>query len=151
MPRSKRALAIAAALGFAGVAFARPAPEPQEDSQKAGSANGSYLLGDWRITVGGGPVHTFVADLDDGGDVSITRLGGDVSIEGQPEPEPGKAPEVFFEQVSRGYFDTLGLRLIAGRPFETTDAFGKTPVVIINETMARRFWPNQSALGKRIY
>jgi hypothetical protein len=75
---------------------------------------------------------------------------GDVSIEGQPEPEPGKAPEVFFEQVSRGYFETLGLRLIAGRTFDSTDAFGRTPVVIINDTMARRFWPNQSALGKRI-
>ena len=75
---------------------------------------------------------------------------GDVSIEGQPEPEPGKAPEVFFEQVSRGYFETFGLRLIAGRTFDSTDAFGRTPVVIINDTMARRFWPNQSALGKRI-
>jgi len=75
---------------------------------------------------------------------------GDASIEGQPDPEPGKAPEVFFEQVSRGYFETLGLRLIAGRTFDATDVFGKTPVVIINDTMARRFWPNESALGKRI-
>ena len=75
---------------------------------------------------------------------------GDVRIEGQPEPEPGKAPEVFFEQVSRGYFETLGLRLIAGRTFESTDVFGKTPVVVINDTMARRLWPNESALGKRI-
>jgi len=75
---------------------------------------------------------------------------GSVFIEGQPEPEPGKAPEVFFEQVSRGYFETLGLRLISGRTFESTDTAGKTEVVIVNDTMARRFWPNESPLGKRI-
>jgi predicted permease len=74
---------------------------------------------------------------------------GGVFIEGQPEPEPGKLPEVSFEQVSAGYFDTLGLRLISGRTFQSTDVFGTTDVVIINDTMARRFWPNESPLGKR--
>ena len=54
---------------------------------------------------------------------------GGVRIEGQPEPEPGKWPEVFFEQVSRGYFDTLGLRLISGRTFDSTDISGNTEVV----------------------
>jgi putative ABC transport system permease protein len=75
---------------------------------------------------------------------------GGVFIEGQPDPEPGKFPEVFFEQVSRGYFDTLGFRLISGRTFEPTDVAGNTEVVVINDTMARRFWPNQNPLGKRI-
>ncbi len=75
---------------------------------------------------------------------------GGVFIEGQPEPEPGKLPEVFFEQVSSGYFETLGLRLIAGRAFEPTDFLGSTEVVIINDTMARRFWANENPLGKRI-
>lgn len=76
---------------------------------------------------------------------------GGVFIEGQPEPEPGKLPAVTFEAVSSGYFDTLGLRLIAGRTFEATDVPGSTEVVIINDTMARRFWPNESALGKRFH
>jgi predicted permease len=75
---------------------------------------------------------------------------GGVFIEGQPDPEPGKLPEVSFEAVSSGYFDTLGLRLIAGRTFEPTDVLGNTEVVIVNDTMARRFWPNESPLGKRI-
>jgi predicted permease len=75
---------------------------------------------------------------------------GGVFIEGQPEPEQGKLPEVFFDQVSHGYFETLGLRLIAGRTFESTDVFGNTDVVIINDTMARRFWPNENPIGKRI-
>ena len=75
---------------------------------------------------------------------------GNVFIEGRPEPEPGKEPEAFFEQVSLGYFDTLGVRLIAGRLFTSTDAFDRPQVVIINETMARQFWPNESPLGKRL-
>jgi predicted permease len=75
---------------------------------------------------------------------------GPVSIEGRPAPEPGKAPQVYFEQVSGGYFETLGLRLVLGRTFESTDIFGKTEVVIINETMARQLWPDESPLGKRI-
>jgi predicted permease len=75
---------------------------------------------------------------------------GGVFIEGQPEPEPGNLPEVSFEQVSSGYFDTLGLRLMSGRTFQSTDVFGTTDVVMINDTMARRFWPNESPLGKRI-
>jgi predicted permease len=75
---------------------------------------------------------------------------GGVRIEGQPEPEQGKWPEVFFEQVSRGYFETIGLRLISGRAFNATDIAGNTEVVIINDTMAHRFWPNENPLGKRI-
>jgi putative ABC transport system permease protein len=80
---------------------------------------------------------------------SFNSSGG-VFIEGQPEPEPGKLPEVSFEAVSSGYFDTLGLRLIAGRTFEPTDVLGSTEVVIINDTMARRFWANENPLGKRV-
>jgi len=75
---------------------------------------------------------------------------GDVFVEGRPEPEPGKAPEAFFEQVSLGYFDTLGVRLIAGRLFTSNDTFDRPQVAIINQTMARQFWPNESPLGKRI-
>ena len=75
---------------------------------------------------------------------------GGVFIEGQPEPEQGKLPEVFFEQVNSGYFETLGLRLISGRTFDSTDVRGGTEVVIINDGMARRFWPGENPLGKRI-
>ena len=75
---------------------------------------------------------------------------GPVIIEGQPEPEAGKLPEVFSEAVSAGYFDTLGVRLLEGRSFSNTDAPEHPQVTIINESMAKRFWPNQSAIGKRI-
>ena len=75
---------------------------------------------------------------------------GNVSIEGRPEPEPGKAPEVYFDHVSLGYFDTLDVRLVSGRTFTDADVYGRPLVVIVNETLARQFWPNENPLGKRI-
>jgi putative ABC transport system permease protein len=74
---------------------------------------------------------------------------GPVIIENQPEPPPGHYPEVFFEPVSLGYFDTFGIRLRAGRSFNASDRLDGPRVVIVNETMARRFWPNDSPIGKR--
>jgi len=75
---------------------------------------------------------------------------GDFVVEGQPEPAPGQYPEVFREPVSLGYFDTLGIRLIAGRTFNSADTTDRARVVIINEAMARRFWPGENPIGKRI-
>src|SRR5262249_34776846 len=46
---------------------------------------------------------------------------GGVLIEGQPEPAPGQYPEVFGEPVSLRYFDTLGIRLLSGRTFNSAD------------------------------
>ena len=71
-------------------------------------------------------------------------------IEGQPEPPPDKYPEMFFETVSGDYFDTLGARLQQGRTFNASDTADHTAVVIINETTARTFWPNENPIGKRI-
>jgi hypothetical protein len=48
------------------------------------------------------------------------------------------------------YFDTLGVALRRGRFFNSADRFGQTKVTIINETMARRLWPNEDPIGKRI-
>ncbi len=75
---------------------------------------------------------------------------GSFKIEGQPEPQPGQWPEIYFEPVSTKYFETFGIRLIEGRVFTPADTADRPNIVIINETTARRFWPNQSAVGKRI-
>jgi putative ABC transport system permease protein len=71
-------------------------------------------------------------------------------IEGRPEPPPDKYPEMFFEAVSNDYFATLGARLQQGRAFNAADTDDHPKVVIINETAARSFWPNESPIGKRI-
>jgi putative ABC transport system permease protein len=75
---------------------------------------------------------------------------GSIVIEGQPEPAAGHYPEMFFEPVSLGYFNTMGIRLLSGRQFNAGDTADRPAVIIINETMARRFWPNENPIGKRV-
>ena len=71
-------------------------------------------------------------------------------VEGRPEPPPDKYPEMFFEPASSDYFATVGARLQQGRTFNSSDTADHPAVVIINETTARTFWPNESPIGKRI-
>jgi len=70
-------------------------------------------------------------------------------IEGQPVPATGARPIAEFRTVSLGYFSSLGVPLRAGRRFNEDD-FKQQNSTIINETMAKRFWPQDDALGKRI-
>ncbi len=55
-----------------------------------------------------------------------------------------------FKIVTPGYFRTLGLHLVAGRVFDDRDGAGALPVVVVNESFARRYSPGESAVGKRI-
>lgn len=71
-------------------------------------------------------------------------------VEGRPEPPPEKMPEIFVEPVSSDYFQTLGAHLLQGRTFNDSDVADHPRVVIINETTARAFWPNESPIGKRV-
>ena len=71
-------------------------------------------------------------------------------VEGRPEPPKDKLPEMFYEPASSDYFATLGARLQQGRTFNDTDTEDHPKVVIINETTARTFWPNENPIGKRI-
>jgi len=52
--------------------------------------------------------------------------------------------------VSPGYFGTMKIRILRGRAFTEAGRYGSPPVAIVNETMARRFWPNGDAIGKKI-
>jgi putative ABC transport system permease protein len=71
-------------------------------------------------------------------------------VEGLPEPPPDKYWEMFYEPVSSDYFETVGARLKQGRTFNQADTSDHPNVVIINETAARTFWPNESPIGRRI-
>jgi len=65
-------------------------------------------------------------------------------------PQTGHEPQVMFNTAMPNYFETIGIPLIKGRVFGEQDQ-AKTPAVfIINQTMARRFWPNEDPLGKQI-
>jgi predicted permease len=66
-----------------------------------------------------------------------------------PDPN-GTRPLVGVTWVSPGYFETLGVRLVQGREFTERDRQGQPKVVVINETAARRLWPGENPIGKRI-
>jgi putative ABC transport system permease protein len=66
-------------------------------------------------------------------------------VEGREEPVLA-----YNERVSPQYFDTLGIPLRRGRLFTADDRAGRTPVMVINETMARTLFPNDDPIGKRI-
>ena len=72
------------------------------------------------------------------------------SIEGHPPAQPGPLPQADRRQISPGYFKTMGIPLIRGRSFTNGDTRESRGVVIINQTMARRFWPNEDPVGKRL-
>jgi putative ABC transport system permease protein len=80
--------------------------------------------------------------------VPLTWKGGTngFSIEGR-EPKPGQ--DANSRQASVGYLETMGIKLRQGRFFDDHDDTQAQPVSIINELMARQYWPGESALGKR--
>ncbi len=71
-------------------------------------------------------------------------------IEGRPAPQPGQGPVAWYSSVSHDYFRTMGMRLIAGREFTERDNENAPKVVIISETTARRHFPNENPIGRRI-
>jgi putative ABC transport system permease protein len=64
--------------------------------------------------------------------------------------EPGNEPDAEILTASPEYFRTMGIRLLAGRTFSPRDTPGSPTALVINQTMARRFWPGESPLGKRV-
>jgi predicted permease len=72
------------------------------------------------------------------------------SIEGRPAPSPGESLTAGPRCVSAGYFRALQIQLKRGRIFTDGDARSTPPVVVINEAMAREYWPNQDPIGRRI-
>lgn len=79
--------------------------------------------------------------------------GSVFSIEGRPDParQTGEWPGADVRAVvTPGYFDTLGIRLFEGRLFVDSDAVGAEGVAVVSRSLARRYWPESSALNARI-
>lgn len=73
---------------------------------------------------------------------------GEMQVEGKLPWDPGNAPLVEYRWFAGDYFKTLGIPLLEGRMLDARDGPGTT-TVLINRTMAEKFWPGESALGKR--
>jgi putative ABC transport system permease protein len=92
------------------------------DVKSAAAGTGLPLLGSWDIVV---------------------------TPEGQTDNGRKSLTTAFFAGVTPGFHRTLGISLVKGRLFTDADNGRTTPVAIVNESMARRYWPNQDVLGKR--
>jgi putative ABC transport system permease protein len=71
-------------------------------------------------------------------------------IEGRPAPQPGQEPTAFLQAASADYFRTLGIPLRQGRFHNRFDRRGTPAVALINETLARRYWPDEDRVGQKI-
>ena len=82
----------------------------------------------------------------------FSGFGGSASfnIEGRVAPPGDPGPHGDVRGVSPRYFETMGIRLVRGRVFTDQDRRGGQAVAIIDENLAREYWPNQDALGQRL-
>ncbi|MDQ3817763.1 MAG: ABC transporter permease [Acidobacteriota bacterium] len=78
------------------------------------------------------------------------NAGTDFTIEGRPAPEAGEKPITDVSVVDENYFRTMKIPVVMGRTFNAQEETEGRQVAVINETMARTFWPNESPIGKRI-
>ena len=71
-------------------------------------------------------------------------------VEGEPPPQPGMWNDALYREVTPGYLAAVNARLIEGRYLQESDTETSQPVVVVNEYLAKRHWPGQSALGKHL-
>ncbi|HLZ51861.1 MAG TPA: ABC transporter permease [Candidatus Acidoferrum sp.] len=74
-----------------------------------------------------------------------------VEVPGYEVPPGGAQPTIGINYVTPDYFRTMGISLLEGRDFSKADVESSQWVAIVNEAMARKFWPNQSALGREFH
>jgi len=81
-----------------------------------------------------------------------TTLGDwNFDIEGHPPaPHGTPQPAADWQAVTDGYFEAMDIHVLRGRAFSAGDRTGTLPVVVLNELAARQYWPNESAIGKRL-
>jgi putative ABC transport system permease protein len=71
-------------------------------------------------------------------------------VEGRPVPEPGQEVSSAIHSVGAGYLKAMSIRLLRGRDLTEDEAWTQSDVVLVNESMAKRNWPNEDPLGKRL-
>ncbi|MGH9751806.1 MAG: ABC transporter permease [Blastocatellia bacterium] len=72
------------------------------------------------------------------------------TVEGRPAPPEGQEPTAFATVANNDYFAAMGVPLARGRLFTEFDKAGAPPVILINETMARRHFPNEDPVGRKV-
>jgi putative ABC transport system permease protein len=74
------------------------------------------------------------------------------TVEGEPVPKHGSEPTADLRGISSpSYFETLGMSLVSGRNFTADEINRNLPVIVINQKLAKKLWPDQDAIGKHIW
>lgn len=122
---------------------------PRSAQSKLGQAAAFYddLLDDLRALPG---VRHAAAIFDL--PLSGVEFSGEVEVEDRPPASGERGPSVGWRTVSGGYFETLGIPLLAGRTFDDRDRDSEeaTAVVIVDQGLARKLWPDRDPLGRRL-
>jgi len=89
------------------------------------------------------------------GAINHLPIGGDIwgfpfMIEGRPIPKPGESPVATYRVVLPGYFRAMNIQMLRGRDFTEADNQSTPGAAIVNEFLAKRYWPGQNAIGKRL-
>lgn len=89
------------------------------------------------------------------GSVSSLPLAGfdedtDFNVDGRPPPEPGEPRAAWVRRITPGYTRAMGLTLVTGRAIDERDQAGTPRVVLVNETLAERYFPGANPVGQRL-
>ena len=84
--------------------------------------------------------------------VPLTGFDGDVTffVEGRPLPPPGERDAAWYRRITPTYLGTMDIELVRGRGFTDADGATDPPVIVVNETLASRFFPDEDPIGRRI-
>jgi putative ABC transport system permease protein len=83
--------------------------------------------------------------------LTLAKASKGFTIENRPPSSPGQLPMAGYNMVTPEYFRTMHIAVLQGRDFSWSDSPQSEPVAIINEAMAKRYWPAELALGKRFH
>jgi putative ABC transport system permease protein len=83
--------------------------------------------------------------------LNLKELKEPISIPGRPLPPREEKITVDWRHAGPGYFQTMGIPLLKGRTFTEQDRPESPQVILINQTMAKRYWPNDDSIGKGLY
>ena len=87
--------------------------------------------------------------------VNHVPIGGDTwrvgfAVEGRPDPDPADVPRAIIRTASAKYLEAMGIPLLGGRTFDESDRKEAPQVVLVNQSLARRLWPEGDPVGARI-
>jgi predicted permease len=83
--------------------------------------------------------------------LSGQNASGTITVDSQFVPPENASPEADQRVVAADYFKAMGISLVRGRFFETRDTDGAPRVVIVDESLAQTYWPNQDPIGRRVH